>query len=110
MVSLVGAGAVAVSGCGDEGCDPGLIQQASAFIDAHQSCDTDDDCVVVHDACGQIPGGFCGQLAMNRTGATSSAWRSFEAELHDCAPSSCTVCGAGLVPACRSGSCSDPNR
>jgi hypothetical protein len=108
VVLLVGLGGLGVSGCGDEGCDPALVQRASAFIDAHQSCETDDDCVVIGDHCGVLPGGFCGQLSMSRDAEASAEWRSLDAELSDCSPSSCAVCAAALVPTCTSGSCSRP--
>jgi hypothetical protein len=108
MLLLTGLGALGVSACGDEGCDPQLIQRASAFVDAHQSCETDDDCVVVGDHCGSLPGAFCGQLPMSREGASSAEWLSLDAELADCSPSSCAVCAAALIPTCTSGSCRRP--
>ena len=103
-VGVVGA-ALALLGC-ESGCDEEAIDRAVAFIDANQACETDDDCTVVHDFCAEIPGGFCGQIAMSEQGAESGAWKAIERELSDCAPSSCEVCLAGLVPTCTAGSCS----
>jgi hypothetical protein len=100
----VGAIALAVSGC-DSGCDRELVERAEAFIDAHQSCETNEDCVVVSDFCAEVAGGYCGQLTMNSEGAASAEWRAIEGDLSDCAPSSCEVCGAALVPTCTAGSC-----
>jgi hypothetical protein len=97
--------AVALPAC-ESGCDPGTVNQASAFLDAHQSCEADEDCVTVRDFCGELPGGFCGQLGMNRQGAESAQWMALERELRDCAPDKCTVCDALLVPTCSNGSCS----
>jgi hypothetical protein len=96
--------AVCLQGC-ESGCDDETVERAVAFLDAHQSCETDDDCVTVHDACEEIPDGYCGQIAMSREGAESSEWNDIQAELEDCAPSECTVCGAALVPRCFEGSC-----
>jgi len=87
------------------GCDDATVGRAAAFIDAHQACATDDDCVVISDACGEIPGGNCGQLTMNRNGAESAEWVSLARELDDCASDSCTVCTAALVPTCTNGTC-----
>jgi hypothetical protein len=91
-------------GC-SSGCDEETINRAVAFLDANQSCDDDGDCVVVSDHCRELPGGFCGQLAMNRQGNESAAWQAIERELRDCAPERCSVCAAALVPTCVSGSC-----
>jgi hypothetical protein len=96
---------VGLQGCSDRGCDEGTINRAIAFLDAHQNCTTNDDCTVVADHCGELPGGFCGQLPMSREGAESAEWKSLEREVHECAPESCTVCGAALIPTCTNGSC-----
>lgn len=96
--------AFAVVGCESE-CDQETVDRAVAFLDAHQSCETDDDCIVVSDFCAEIPGGYCGQLAMNREGAESAEWQALERALSDCGPSSCTVCDAALEVACTGGSC-----
>jgi hypothetical protein len=108
VVFLVGLSGVLVSACGDEGCNPDTVERASAFLDSHQRCNTDEDCVIVSDYCGEIQGGFCGQLTMNHEGASSREWRALDAELRDCGPGSCVECGAALTPGCRSGSCRGP--
>jgi hypothetical protein len=95
---------VGVVGC-QSGCEKETVDRAVRFLDAHQSCETNEDCVVVGDSCGELPGGFCGQLAMNRQGAESAEWRAIQAELEDCAPSECAQCLAALVPGCGDGSC-----
>jgi hypothetical protein len=100
-------GGLALLGCKD-GCDADVVQRASAFVDAHQACDSNEDCVIIHDHCGELPGGFCGQLPMNREGATSKEWQKLDAELRDCAPDECDVCLAALVPTCTAGSCRAP--
>lgn len=90
------------------GCDDETIDRAVAFIDTHQECETDDDCVVIHDFCGEVPGAaLCGQLSMNRAGAESGEWRAITEDLRDCAPSECTQCLAALVPGCGNGVCSE---
>jgi hypothetical protein len=94
-----------VFGCDPNSCDDDTVAEAVAFLDAHQSCETNDDCAVVFDSCGTIPGGFCGQLAMNREGATSARWKAIEQNISECAPTSCEVCDAALVPTCNAGSC-----
>jgi hypothetical protein len=104
---LVVSAALAVQGC-KTGCEPETIERAVAFLKAHQSCEIDEDCVVVSDYCEAIPGGFCGQLVMNRAGASSGEWASLDAELSDCGPSECTMCLAAVLPACRDGSCNGP--
>jgi hypothetical protein len=101
-VPLVGA--LGLSGC-KEGCDAETVQRASAFVDAHQACDSNDDCVNVTDHCGELPGGFCGLLPMNREGASSAEWQQLDAELGDCSPEECAVCGAYREPTCTAGSC-----
>ena len=94
---------VVLYGCST--CDDESIDRAVAFIDAHQGCETDADCVVVSDMCEEIPGGWCGQIPMNREGAESSEWRTLAEEVRSCAPDSCTVCDGALVPSCGNGSC-----
>jgi hypothetical protein len=101
VLALVGA---CLSGC-KTGCDGDTIQRATDYLDAHQSCETDDDCVIVSDYCGELPGGFCGQLPMSRAGAVSARWKQLDAELRDCAPDECAVCLAAAIPACTEGSC-----
>jgi len=106
-LAAIGITLVCLQGC-SSGCDEETIDRAVAFLDAHQSCATDNDCVVVSDQCRELPGGFCGQLAMNRQGAEAAEWKSLERELHDCAPESCSVCLAALIPTCADGSCRGP--
>lgn len=90
------------------GCDAETVDRAAAFVALHQACETDDDCVVIRDFCGELPGGYCGQLSMNRAGAESSEWGSLEEDLGDCAPSDCAVCDALLLPRCTNNVCSRP--
>jgi hypothetical protein len=95
----------AVQGCNSD-CDD-EADRAAAFLNSHQSCQTNDDCVVVGDYCGHIPGGFCGQLSMNRSGAESAEWRAIAQDLADCTgEETCQTCLAALVPTCTAGSCS----
>lgn len=89
----------------DSGCEAGTVDRALAFLDAHQSCETNADCAVVSDFCGELPGGFCGQLAISREGAESAEWKAIEQRLRECSSSSCVVCDAALVPTCKSGFC-----
>lgn len=104
LVWVVVYSALGLSGC-KTGCDADAIQRATAFLDAHQACESDDDCVNVGDYCGELPGGFCGQVPMNREGASSAEWARIDAELRDCAPDACSVCDALRVPKCTAGSC-----
>ena len=102
------AGAVAaLHGC-SSGCDQETVDRAMAFMQAHQACETAADCVVSSDYCEELAGGYCGQLTMNKVGAESAEWAEIDAELESCAPSSCTVCTAALVPTCTNGSCGGP--
>ncbi|HVR20464.1 MAG TPA: hypothetical protein VMS65_12225 [Polyangiaceae bacterium] len=105
LASLVAAGSSLVVLYGCSTCDAGSIDRAVAFIDAHQSCETTADCVIVGDMCREIPGGFCGQIPMNREGAESDAWRALKQDVDDCAEDSCDQCLAGLEPSCFNGSC-----
>jgi hypothetical protein len=106
-VFLAGSAGIGLFGC-DSGCDQKTIDRAVAFRNAHQSCATDDDCIVISDFCEELPGGYCGQLAINREGYESAEWKTLESRLEDCAPSSCSVCGAALLATCISGRC-DPD-
>jgi len=104
LASLVVAGSSFVLyGCST--CDAESIDRAVAFIDAHQSCETDADCVVVSDMCEEIPGGWCGQIPMNRQGAESSEWRTLADDVQKCGPESCAQCVGALIPSCSNGSC-----
>ena len=104
LVMAIGAGGL--QAC-SSGCDDETIDRAVAFLNSNQSCQTNDDCVTVEDFCGKLPGGFCGQLAVNRSGAESAEWQAIERELADCSEGEeCAVCGALLVPTCTAGSCS----
>ncbi|HEX6767297.1 MAG TPA: hypothetical protein VF103_17485 [Polyangiaceae bacterium] len=98
---------VGLWGC-ESSCDQKTVDRAVAFMEGHQSCEVDADCVVVGDFCEEIPGGWCGQLTMNRSGKESAEWRAIEDELRDCAPSKCTVCLGALEPSCSNGSCGGP--
>jgi hypothetical protein len=104
VVFAVSLGSLGLCAC-KNGCDAETVQRAVAFLDSHQSCETDDDCVIVSDFCEELPGGFCGQLPMNREGALSKEWQALDAELRDCGPDSCSVCGAASIPTCTAGSC-----
>jgi hypothetical protein len=103
---LVVSAALAAQGC--KTCERKTIERATAFLEAHQSCEVDADCVAVSDYCEEIPGGFCGQLVMNRAGSSSPEWAALDAELKDCSPSDCEVCLAAVVPTCTDGSCGGP--
>jgi len=94
-------------GCKTE-CDEATVERAKRFLESHQSCEANSDCVTVSDFCGEIPGGSCGALIMNRKGEQTAEWQELEEELADCAPSECTVCGAAIVPGCGNGSCGGP--
>ena len=104
---LVVSAASAAASC-KTACEPKTIDRAVAFLKAHQSCEVDADCVVVSDHCGELPGGFCGQLVLSREGVSSSEWASIDAELEDCSAEECTQCLAAVVPACTDGSCNGP--
>lgn len=98
-------GGLLLQGC-TSGCDQATLDRAVAFLDTHQACETDADCVVVKDQCGELPGGHCGQLSMNRTGSESTEWQALTKELEDCAPDSCELCLAQLIPSCTDSVCS----
>ncbi|HEY3493289.1 MAG TPA: hypothetical protein VGK73_01330 [Polyangiaceae bacterium] len=106
-VLLVGTAALGLHAC-SSGCDQETVDRAVAFLESHQACESDDDCVVVGDYCEELPGGYCGQLTMNRAGLESAEWQAIAADLEGCAPSECTVCLAALVPGCANGSCGGP--
>jgi hypothetical protein len=101
------AAAVGVMGCRST-CDRDTVDRAAAILEANQSCETDADCRVVSDFCEELPGGWCGQLVMNRQGTESAEWKAVSAELKDCGPSECTQCLGALVPTCSNGSCGSP--
>lgn len=105
--TIVAAGGL-VAACKAEVCDPDLVNHAEAFLEAHQACETDADCVLVSDYCGTLPNGFCGQLVMNRAGEASAEWRDLSDALKNCAPTDCAVCLAIRGVGCKDGSCGGP--
>ena len=97
-----------LSGC-ETGCGEETIARAERYLESHQSCRLDSDCVTVSDFCGEIGNGLCGSVVMNRDGENTAEWQELEEELADCAASECDGCEAAVVPACGSlGSCSKP--
>jgi hypothetical protein len=68
-------------GCGD--CEN---EQATAreFIETHQSCEVDADCVVVSTGCFTIPSGLCAQAIMSREASRSVEWSEIQGDLFDC--------------------------
>jgi len=109
LIRVVGvvAGLTGAWACStDEQCPEDTIDQAVRYLKAHQSCETDADCVIVSDYCETLPSGTCGQLIVSRDGAASADWKSLDARLRACAPGDCIVCNAAVIPACSNGSCS----
>jgi hypothetical protein len=111
-MACVGAALVAImglSGC-ESGCNEQTVERAQRFLESHQSCDVDADCVIVDDFCGEIPGGetHCGQLTMNRQGEQSGEWKRIKEDLGDCAPSECARCLSLRGTGCTNGSCGGP--
>jgi hypothetical protein len=95
-------------GC-ETGCSEETVARAERYLESHQSCRFDSDCVTVSDFCGEIGNGLCGSIVMNRDGENTAEWQELEEELADCAPSDCSDCEAAVVPACGSlGSCAGP--
>jgi hypothetical protein len=92
-------------GCRDAPCDDELVERAVAFVEAHQSCETNDDCRIVGDFCREVPGGQCGQIQLSREGEESAEWRAIEVDFEDCGPSECTQCLLALEASCFEGSC-----
>jgi hypothetical protein len=80
-------------GCGD--CEN---EQAAArqFIETHQSCEVDEDCVVVGTGCFTIPSGLCSQAIMSREASRSVEWSEIHGDLLDCENECVAVCGAAL--------------
>jgi|SRR4051812_46410127 hypothetical protein len=105
---LVVIGGAAALGCKAGQCEPELVDRAEGFLEAHQSCESDADCVIVSDFCGTLPNGYCGQLVMNREGKASAEWTDISDALNDCAPTECTVCLAARGVGCKDGSCGGP--
>jgi hypothetical protein len=96
---------VGAPSCSSE-CDEVLIDGAREFINAHQQCQTDNDCAVGHVGCSELPGSFCGQVTLNRDAAQSEKWQIFEQKLSECGSGhECAVCAGALVPSCTEGSC-----
>ena len=108
-VSVALPAALGLWGC-ESGCNEEVVERAVRFLEGHQSCEVDGDCVIVSDFCGEIPSetALCGQLAMNRQGEQSAEWKELEEELRDCGPSECTQCAAAREPRCANGSCGGP--
>jgi hypothetical protein len=106
-ISMVGTAALGLYAC-SSGCDQETVDRAVAYLSSHQACEIDGDCVVVGDYCEEIPGGYCGQLTMNRVGFDSAEWQAIAGDLEDCASSKCSVCDALLLPTCVNGSCGGP--
>ena len=100
--------AVGLWGC-ESGCNEQAVERAQRFIETHQSCEGDQDCVIVDDFCGQIHGEhtLCGQLTMNRQGKESAEWREIEEELGECT-GECARCLAARGVGCSNGSCGGP--
>lgn len=107
LASLVAVAATA-AGCKAGACEQELVTRAEGFLEAHQSCETDADCVIVGDFCGTLPNGYCGQLVMNREGKASAEWADLTDALNDCAPSDCAVCLAARGVGCKDGTCGGP--
>jgi len=95
-------------GCKSGSCDRELVDHAETFLEAHQSCVTDADCVIVKDFCGTLPNGYCGQLVVSKDGKDSAEWSDISDALKDCSPEECTQCLAARVPACNDGRCGGP--
>jgi len=100
---LVSLAATAIHGCAAS-CEE-RIDRAVAFLESHQACEADEDCVVVRDFCETLPGGYCGQLTMNRAGVESAEWKSIAEELDECAPDQCVQCLGTVIPTCKAGLC-----
>lgn len=92
---------------GPDSCDPETIGRAVEFVESHQSCAADDDCVIISDYCEQLPSGYCGKLLVNRVGAESAEWNSITDKLDHCAPDDCVVCLGPIDPICKNGTCAD---
>jgi len=107
LASLVAVAATA-TGCKADACDQDLVTRAESFLEAHQSCAADADCVIVGDFCGTLPNGYCGQLVMNRAGKASAEWADLTDALNDCAPTDCAVCLAVRGVGCKDGTCGGP--
>ncbi len=89
-------------GCGD--CEN---EQATAreFIETHQSCEVDADCVVVSTGCFTIPSGLCAQAIMSREASRSVEWSEIQGDLFHC-ENECATCNAALSPGpCVENSC-----
>jgi hypothetical protein len=93
------------------GCSDCENEQATAreFIETHQSCEVDADCVVVSTGCFTIPSGVCGQAIMSREASRSVEWIEMQGDLLDC-EEECVMCNGGLSAgpcvenSCRGGS------
>lgn len=85
-------------------------EDADTFVrnSENQTCEVDDDCVVVRSNCSPMKTTFCGQVAMSADAAASEEWKEIEQGLEAC-DSDCSVCLAALIPSCTGGSCRAPD-
>jgi hypothetical protein len=96
-------GGAALPACGDCEHEQSAVRQ---FIETHQSCEVDADCVVVTTGCFTIPSGLCGQAIMSREASETVEWAELQRDLFDCSEDPCAVCNAALSPgSCLEGSC-----
>src|SRR5215204_4495355 len=89
----VASALVGCSNCSDE------VDAANQFLEepANLACQSDSDCAVVSTGCGEPARAFCGQAPLNVEAAASGRWQRISEGLVEC-DSSCTQCGAGLLP------------
>jgi hypothetical protein len=101
MLAIASGALVSCGDCSDE------TATADQFIGnpVNLACQSDDDCVVVTTGCADVSRGLCGQAQLSGAAAASQAWKGLSQELEDCAPDSCSICLAALLPSCRSGFC-----
>ena len=93
---------MAIGGCSD--CEPAVAELRAFVLDeTHQTCATDDDCVVVQAGCSDLDIAFCGQVSVNRTAASSrELWNLIDEATCE---EPCSTCAAALVPGCTLGRC-----
>lgn len=94
-------------GCGGCADCESVTQDANAYVNdsTNRTCKTDADCVAVLTGCMTLERGYCGQVALSRTAAKSSAWSKILDDAGDSCDSSCGVCAAELIPTCGKGLC-----